>query len=101
MLMSLVAHRFGHAEFRILNISFDFFQVRLSEDNNNNKYSKFGATKSMSYQGQNNLNLLQHIIIKRVQALGMLPNITNVVLICQQLTSKSMILKGSDNLFSL
>ena len=99
--MSLVAHRFGHAEFRILNISFDFFQVRLSEDNNNKKYSKFGATKSMSYPGQNNLNLLQHIIIKRVQALGMLPNITNVVLICQQLTSKSMILKGSDNLFSL
>ena len=55
----------------------------------------------MSYQGQNNLNLLQHIMIKRVQALGMLPNITNVVLICQQLTSKSMILKGPDNLLTL
>ena len=26
MLMSSVAHEFGHAEFRILNISFDFFK---------------------------------------------------------------------------
>ena len=81
MLMSSVAHRFGHAEFRILNICFDFFQVCLLEDNNH-KYSKFDVTKSMSYQGQNNLNLLQHIIIERVQALGTLPNITNVILIC-------------------
>ena len=76
--------------------------MRLSEDNNN-KYSKFDVTKSLSYQEQNNLNLLQHIIIKHMQACapGMLPNITNVILICKQLTSKSRILIGPDNLFSL
>ena len=59
--------------------------MRLSEDNNN-KYLKFDATKSMSYQEQNNLNLLQHIIIKHVQACapGMLPNSTNVILFCKK-----------------
>ena len=30
--MSLVAHQFGQVKFRISNICFDFFQVRLSEE---------------------------------------------------------------------
>ena len=31
-IMSLVAHRFGRVQFRIWNICFDFFQVRLPEE---------------------------------------------------------------------
>ena len=40
---------------RILNICFDFFQLRSTE--NNNKYSKFDMSKSMRYQGHELLHI--------------------------------------------
>ena len=42
--MTLVAHWFGHVKFRILNLWFDFFQLRLLEGNNN-KYSNQWPSK--------------------------------------------------------
>ena len=54
--MSLVSHPFGSVKFRISNICFEFFQVRLPEENND-KYSKFDTSKSMSYQGQSLLKM--------------------------------------------
>ena len=46
--MSLVAHRFGRVEFRIFVVVF----YRQAQLKNQNKYSKFDTSKSMSYQGQ-------------------------------------------------
>jgi hypothetical protein len=47
-LMSLVAHRFGRAEFRF------FFQLRLPEEIKN-KCSRFDMSKWVSYQGRQSI----------------------------------------------
>ena len=65
-IMSLVAHRFGRYEFGISNICFDFFQVGCLKKNNN-KYSKFDTSKSMSYQGHK--NLFQYLFFKSIENL--------------------------------
>ena len=54
-LMSSVAHRFGHVEFWISKIYFDFFKC-ICLQGNSIKYSKFDTFKSMSYQGLSFLN---------------------------------------------
>ena len=60
-LLSLVANRFGSVEFQY----FLFFLVRLPVENNN-KYSKFDISKSMSYHENLCLYVLEKIFIVKL-----------------------------------
>lgn len=59
--MSLVAHQFERVKHQILNIFFDFFFTLLPVGNNN-EYSKFDISKSMSYKGHNSRNAFKKVI---------------------------------------